>query len=134
MGGKSAASMQQIWFTDCQSVHDALVNPTMSKMADKRLSIEIASLRQNLWRQRGEAIGDPTYAESLPNDPTDTVRWVDTHVMIADPLTKTMEPTKMQEALNENYWNTKQPIQSVIEKQAKSLARRKGKGETKGSS
>ena len=45
--------------------------------------------------------------------------------MLADPMTKVMEPVKLLEALETNYWDTSQPIDSVIKKKAKQLARRK---------
>ena len=121
----AAASFQQIWFTDCKSVHDSLINPVMAKMADKRLSIEIASMRQSLWRERGQRIGEPTVQDEMPSHPTDIVRWIDTDVMLADPLTKQMEANKLVEAMDSNTWNIRQPIESVIKKRAKQLARRK---------
>ena len=117
--------MPQLWFTDCQSVRDALVRPTMNKMTDKRLSIKIASMRQSLWRSPGEAVGDPTVSDAPPTTPTDVVRWIDTDVMIADPLTKVMSPDKLVTAMQSNYWDTSQPIESVVKKRAKQLARRK---------
>ena len=121
----AAANLQQIWFTDCKSVHDALVNPVMAKMADKRLSIEFASMRQSLWRERGEKVGDPTVQDEMPKHPTDKVRWIDTDVMLADPLTKQMEAIKLIEALDSNMWNIRQPIESIVKKRAKQLSRRK---------
>ena len=117
--------MQQLWFTDCKSAHDSLVNPVMAKMADKRLSIEIASMRQSLWREQGQRIGDPTVQDEMPTYPTDIVRWIDTDVMLADPLTKQMEANKLMEAMDSNVWNIRQPIESVIKKRAKQLARSK---------
>ena len=121
----AAAFMPQYWFTDCKSVRDTLCRSVMAKMADKRLQIEIAGLRQNLWRQPGEAIGDPTFLDEPPANPTDVVRWVDTDVMIADPLTKTMEPDKLVQALDTNNWDVSQPIEAVLKKRAKQLSRRK---------
>ena len=37
---------------------------------------------------------------TAPEDATDLVRWIDTDVMVADPLTKTMEPVKLAEILD----------------------------------
>ena len=86
--------------TDCKSLEQTLKNPKY-KHSDKRSSIEIASLRQDLWRKKGEDAGDPDYDDYRPaNDQlTDIVRWINTHVMIADPLTKVMEPVKLVQAL-----------------------------------
>ena len=74
------------------------------------MSIEIASLRQELWRKAGEKAGDPFYDDYKPADDqlTDIVRWIDTDVMIADPLTKAMEPTKLLEALKTNILDVEQ--------------------------
>ena len=85
----AAKFMRQIWFTDCKSLEETLKNPKCSKHSDKRLSIEIASLRQDLWRKKGEKAGDPYEEDYRPSDEflTDAVRWIDTDVMVADPLT-----------------------------------------------
>ena len=53
------------------------------------------------------------------------MRWIDTDVMLADPLTKQMEANKLIEALDSNEWNIRQPIESVIKERAKQLARSK---------
>ena len=94
-------------------------------MTDKRLSIEIASMRQDLWRMPGQKAGNPYVQDERPKHPTDDVRWIDTDVMLADPLTKVMEPVKLLEALESNFWDTQQPLESVLKKKAKQLARRK---------
>eukprot|EP00439_Symbiodinium_sp_Y106_P006332 s6815_g1.t1 len=80
--------MRQVWFTDCRSLSDTLRSPKMTKHEDKRLSIEIAALRESLWRAKGEDCGDPYYLDDRPSEPTDEVRWIDTDVMVADPLAK----------------------------------------------
>ena len=45
--------------------------------------------------------------------------------MVADPLTKTMEPVKLVEMLDTNAWDISQPIEAVLKKRAKQAARRK---------
>ncbi|CAE7418365.1 GIP [Symbiodinium sp. CCMP2592] len=124
----AAKFMKQIWFTDCKSLEETLMNPKCSKHSDKRLSIEIASLRQDLWRKKGEKAGDPYEEDYRPSDEslTDTVRWIDTDVMVADPLTKVMEPTKLVHVMETNELDVKQPIDSIVKKRAKQLQRRKG--------
>ena len=57
--------------------------------------------------------------DDIPKVTTDKCRWIDTDVMLADPLTKVMEPWKLDEALNTNYWSLKQPINSIMKKRAK---------------
>ena len=82
-------------------------------------------MRQSLWRERGQSIGDPTVQDEMPTHPTDVVRWIDTDVMLAGPLTKQMEASKLVEAMDSNTWNIRQPIESVIKQRAKQLARSK---------
>ena len=62
----SAGFMRQIWMTDCKSLESTLKNPKCNKHSDKRLSIEIASLRQDLWRKKGDEAGDPFYDDYRP--------------------------------------------------------------------
>eukprot|EP00971_Amphidinium_carterae_P352490 6492618-Amphidinium_carterae.1 len=123
----AASTMRQVWLTDCKSVEQALTRPVMAKMADKRLAIEVASLRQNLWRIPGDPKGDPYLEDERPSNATDLVFWIDTDVMIADPLTKAMDPSKLLEALRTNHLDLNQPHESVQKKRAKQLARRKNK-------
>ena len=125
----SSSHMKQIWFTDCKSVESSLSRPVMAKVSDKRLGIEIAALRQSLWRKPGQRAGEPHVEDEKPSDATDVVRWIDTDVMLADPLTKAMEADKLMTALRTNSWDLTQPIESVIKKKAKQLARRKTKPE-----
>ena len=65
--------------------------------------------------------------DDIPKTTTDKCRWIDTDVMLADPLTKVMEPWKLDEALETNYWSLKQPIESILKKKAKQLQRRSQK-------
>ena len=44
---------------------------------------------------------------------------------LADPMTKIMEPDKLVQVMQTGYWNIEQPIESVLKKKAKQLARRK---------
>ena len=117
----SAAFLSQICFTDCRSIKEMLLNPKATSHAGTRLSIEIASLRQSLWRSKGDLTGDP-YA---PEEPTDKVRWLDTDVMIADPLTKLMESEKLIYTLKTNHWDIQQLHHAILIKRAKRLKRRK---------
>ena len=56
---------------------------------------------------------------------TDFLRWVDTDVLIVDPLTKRMDPEKLVRAMMEGTWNLAQPIEILMKKRAKQLQRRK---------
>ena len=42
----TARFMRNVWMIDCNSLNDYLRNPTFTKCSDKRLSIDLAALRQ----------------------------------------------------------------------------------------
>ena len=63
--------------------------------------------------------------DERPTEVTDAVLWVDTDVMLADPLTKRMDAKKLWEALDSNFWDMKQPIESLRKKKLKQEQRRK---------
>ena len=104
---EATSAIQLVWVTDCDSSRSALVRPTMGKPTDKRLGITIASLRQAIWRRKGETIGSPMVTDTLPSssDATDVCRWVDTDCMLADALTKQMSPEKLVAAITTNVLN-----------------------------
>ena len=67
----SAASViPSVWFTDCRSAHDALNRP-IQKGVDKRLGIELAALRQSLWRYYGRSALQARLQDEPPAHPTD---------------------------------------------------------------
>ena len=66
----------------------ALTNPTGTSVADKRLAIDLCSLRQELWRAEGEEVGDPLCTDRLPEQPSTRLVWTTTDRMVADSLTK----------------------------------------------
>ena len=109
----AAAFMHAVWFTACESARAALMRPVQGKMSDKRLGIEVASLRQSLWRIPGETVGLPGLDEKRPEETTDSIRWIDTDIMLADPLAKSMTSDKPTEALRTNKRDLAQPIESL---------------------
>ena len=130
---EATRAIQLIWVTDCDSCRSALVRPTMGKPTDKRLGITIASLRQAIWRRRGETIGAPMVTETLPSssDATDVCRWVDTDCMLADALTKQMSPEKLVAAIDTNTWSLEQPIERKVRKRDKQRQRAAGRDQQK---
>ena len=62
--------------------------------------------------------------DERPVEVTDVALWVDTDVMLADPLTKRMDAKKLWEALESNFWDMKQPIESLRRKKLKQEQRR----------
>ena len=80
-----ASQLPNLWLTDCQSLHDYLVNPIRAGCEDKRLEIDLDGLREDLW-EYGDDFG--TLKESLEDEQYNKPRWIDTSTMICDPLTK----------------------------------------------
>ena len=97
----------------------------MAKVADKRLGIELASLRQSLWRSREGGRRDPRVADTRPHDATDVVRWIDTKVMLCDCMTKDMDGAMLMRAIKENEHDIAQPSESFEIKRRKQLQRRR---------
>ena len=75
---KALDDMVCVWATDCRSLSDHLVNPGMTEASDKRLAIDLTSLRQEACRIVGESVGNPTYTDSLPTTRTTFIQWVST--------------------------------------------------------
>ena len=118
------------WSTDCRSCADTLAKP-VNKGVDKRLGIELASLRQFLWRRRGEASPDRRLLEEHPpmSERTDICRWVDTTVMAADCLTKLMKEDFLQAIIESNIWNSAQTAEAKAIKLRKSEGSHRRKAE-----
>ena len=122
--------MTCVWVTDCDSAVNVLHRVGPVKTADKRLGIEFASMRQSIWRTRGEQIGDPMLRDTLPmlEDRTDHVRWCDTDVMIVDALTKQISPDKLVQALEDNLMDLRRPQESSLKKKIEPEQRSKARG------
>ena len=95
----AASQIRAAWYTDCGSSYTTLSKPTLTRPSDKRLGIEIAALRQQLWRRPGQTDIDARLRDQAPEDSTDMVRWVDTMNMFTDPLTKEMKDHVLQKVL-----------------------------------
>ena len=108
-------------------LYECLIKEGIVRMADKRLGIEVAGLRQSIWRSLGQGMGDLALEDQKPDSETatDIVRWIETDVMIVDPVTKIMEPVKLVQALDSNIWDCKQPIESLHKKPTTQLQRKK---------
>jgi len=115
-------NMRSVWITDCQSLKSALARPVV-KTIDKRLGIELASLRQQLWRFPGRSSLEARLQDEPPPTPTDILRWVDTHVMATDPLTKIMKDTYLQDILDSGVWDITQPEIGKRQKESKQAYR-----------
>ena len=93
------------------------------------MGIELAALRQSLWRYYGRTALDARVQDEPPKFPTDKCRWIDTKVMPCDPLTKSMSDEFLQDILDTNMWDYAQPDYSKAEKQRKQDQRRTKKAD-----
>ena len=123
----ASAFCQNVWVTDCNSTSISLLRPVMGKVTDRRLAIEVAAMRRSLWQWPGQELGDDNVEDERPPEgqAADVVRWVDTDVMLVDPMTKAMSSEKPFEALDNNFWDMQQPIESLLKKRAKQAQRSK---------
>ena len=96
-----------LWLSDCRSLVDHLKVDAVSKVQDKRLSIEMESLRQSL------------------ESPFEQLRWIDTSVMLADALTKSMKPDVLLGVLQTCHMDLRPLAWSVQDKQKKQAQRRR---------
>ena len=76
--------MRHLWLTDCKSLREHLWLAKWQKTSDKRLSVDLAPLRQPIWEKDGEE------SEEITADHPDQIRWIDTSSMLVDSLTKDM--------------------------------------------
>ena len=77
-----------VWVTDCMSLKEHLLCPSSTTVSDKRLAIDLSSLRQELWREDGQDVGDPLFRDFPPEDAKTRILWTSTDRMLADALTK----------------------------------------------
>ena len=124
----SAASiMHSHWFTDCKSLSDALQRPVLASIADKRLGITLAAMRQSLWRKPGGGLALPMLMERRPENTTDSISWIDTSVMPCDCLTKKMKPDVLCEILDTNIFDPRQTEDAKAQKANRQKQRKKTK-------
>ena len=104
--------------TDCKSLEEHLTTPTMGKTEDKRLSIDLSSLRQDIWTRGQEEV------EILhPKLFCDKIRWIDTSIMAVDCLTKAMPNDFLVNILSTGSYDVTADPESTIKKAKKQLAR-----------
>lgn len=63
---------------------------TPGSVSDKRLAIDLTSLRQELWRDEQQEVGGPSVGQRMPEQAKDQLWWICTADMISDQLTKSM--------------------------------------------
>ena len=105
--------MQHVWLTDCRSLREHLCSATLAKTADKRLSVDLAALRQLIWEKGGQE------TEELTIDHPDQIKWIDTSVMLVDCLTKDMSGNALRATMKSGYYDITPTAESEITKMAK---------------
>ena len=118
----SSSQMGHVWFTDCDSLYEHLISPKNNSVDNKRLAIDLMALRQYVWERNGER------SQYIEHSCGDYPRWIDTSTMIADPLTKSMDPTRLVETLMTGKLDLRPTPESLAIK-AKNRQLRKNKKE-----
>ena len=88
-------SLLHVQYTDCRSLSDHLLSSVPKQVEDKRLAIELAGLRQRLWE--GDELSHQAFAPY-----GDVLRWIPTHLQLADCLTKSMKPHLLNGVVSSN--------------------------------
>ena len=112
--------MNHLWMTDCQSLHDHLTFPVLTKVSDKRLSIDLTAMRQILWE-----LEDGELRDELGKKDPDQLRWIDTSTMLCDCLTKDMQSDDLRKAIETNVIDLQASDHSIMSKMMKQKQRRR---------
>ena len=89
---------------------------------DKRLEIDLEGLRHYLW-----VLPDGTPKNDIKEGQTSMVKWIDTSIMLCDPLTKEGKPgfaDKLIEAYTTGRFSTKPTVESEMRKLKAQKARK----------
>jgi hypothetical protein len=114
----SSNTVKHLWLTDCRSLKDHLTSPTLGRVTDKRLDIDLAALRQDLWNYQGSDV------EHLSDEKFhDKIRWIDTSCMLVDCMTKSMNPKLLVEALDTSIIDLRPTAKSTEMKNKKKSQR-----------
>tara|TARA_B110000261_G_scaffold134049_1_gene151081 strand:+ start:157 stop:645 length:489 start_codon:yes stop_codon:yes gene_type:complete len=122
----ASQSMGHCWMTDCDSLYEHLMSQRFNAIENKRLAIDLKALRQFIWERSGE--------RTLEVDCScgDYPRWIDTSVMLADPLTKAMKSDRLQQTLKTGLFDLRPTAESLMIKEKNRACRKAAK--TKGKS
>ena len=121
----ASQSMGHCWMTDCDSLYEHLMSQRFNAIENKRLAIDLKALRQFIWERSGE--------RTLEVDCScgDYPRWIDTSVMLADPLTKAMKSDRLQQTLKTGLFDLRPTAESLMIKEKNRACRKAAKDKTK---
>ena len=93
----------------------------LNTIENKRLAIDHMALRQQIWERDGERTLE------IDHSCGDYPRWIDTSVMLADPLTKAMLPERLVETLRTGLYSMKPTSESLMIKEKNRASRKNNK-------
>ena len=121
----AARNMGHIWMTDCDSLYEHLMSQRLNTIENKRLAIDLMALRQQIWERDGERTLE------IDHSCGDYPRWIDTSVMLADPLTKSMNADRMVETMMTGRFDMRPTAESLYIKEKNRALRKAGKEKAK---
>ena len=83
--------------------------------------IELASLRESLWRRPGEAIDVPSGYGHVPDNARDITR-IDEGTMAVDLMSKQVESDKLSDVVTSRARSAMRPIGSIAKNKSNHLA------------
>jgi hypothetical protein len=94
----STRLVKQVMLSDCNSLVSHLTSPVLGKLEDKRLSLDLHSLRQDIW------VHDKRDLDHLDISCFNNwIRWIDTSAMVIDSLTKAMSAEDIQRTMQTGH-------------------------------
>ena len=100
-----------------------MVSPSNKQVANKRLAIDLKSLRQQIWVRDGDR------TEVVDHTSGDYPRWIDTSTMLADPLTKVMSSERLDGTMMTGLFDMRPTVESLAIKARNRQARQAKKDE-----
>ena len=113
----ASSEMGHCWMTDCDSLYEHLIAPRRNSIENKRLQIDLMALRQQIWERGGERTLEVDHSCG------DYPRWIDTSVMLADPLTKAMNAERLVATMETGNFDIPPTAESLMIKEQTGVAR-----------
>ncbi len=117
----AARAMGHVWMTDCESLYQHLMSQRLNSVENKRLAIDLMGLRQQIWERDGERTLEVDHSCG------DYPRWIDTSVMLADPLTKSMSSERLDATMATGLFDMRPTAESLMIKEKNRALRKAGK-------
>jgi hypothetical protein len=107
--------------TDCDSLFEHLMSQRLNAIENKRLAIDLMGLRQQIWERSGERTLE------IDHSCGDYPRWIDTSVMLADPLTKAMSCDRLSSTMMTGRLDLRPTAESLMIKEKNRACRKASK-------